>query len=819
MANIKLDFSKMKHVHSDNNFTTLRHASDGNTIKLAHKSLTPENQKALQALSGIAQQATTDKENDEENHKGVMMAGGGDTAHIQNVQKYGVDQANKMQAAQLAADNYAPVSSTNNQAGIASQQEAISKQYAVREAARQASQPAAPTPEDQGYSHIASSQPMQTPGGNTVPGMAEGGSIEKERALNYKDIKNESRSLPKGPSSTLNYKDLKKEYTEKNRKPLAEGGHPGDETCMHCGGPIQKYADGTPDTPVEPDIASKVVPQVTDPMQMQGQPMDKQSDLTSDQQRTREIYNQSVSKPANRAKFGTPTDPGQFQDDGSAPTNFDTKTWQQAAQAETQEKAANAAQAVQAQQQAIQRNQALVAAGLPPEPIPNVPNGPQVPGSPMNPPTPNVINPTGQPIQDGPPQDMGMGNMQTLMDEGFNNQSLGTTGMGEAQAKLAEQQSKIQNTYTQAESNVLNNYKQSADDITGEMSNIQNDIANSHITPENYWTGDKDGNGSHSKIASAIGMIIAGFNPTNKPNAAIDFLKNQMEMNLHGQIQEMGKKQNMLSTLQNKFKNMRDTMDFARLTNAQMAQSQLAKAAADATGGPNGMAANAAQQAMGKLQMDYAPIQQRLNMSQAMMRMASQPSGDPDMDVAQATKMARYATAMGDTGTAKQWQDATVPGVGVTKNLAPVPEAVKSQIVAHKTVNDTMNMALELAKQPIPANPIEYAKYQARANTIQGQLIGAIKQAQHDGVYKESEAKFLTDQIGEGSGSVFRSMSAIPKIEELQNVKQSEYNNLLQTNNLPTRQLPRTNMQADQTKTVNGVTYRRGPKGEAIPVK
>lgn len=830
MADVKLDFSKMKHVHSDDHFTTLRHSTDGHVIKLAHKSLSPENQNALKALSGIAKQAQQSDDADEMKHK---MADGGPAINYDKMmalQKPFNPNAQATPTPQISpqAESLPQYNDSNRLEQAATRSKARTDQESKDWAAQNQPQQA--------------SQPMPTPGGNVVQTksiapqapiqvddngnpMAEGGSVEKERALDYKGMKNEIKSLPRGPSTTLNYKDLKKEYTEKNRKPLAVGGpatesHPGEETCMHCGGPIQNFDEGgqaQPPANLDPNSTNPVQGVTTDIPAMANN-VKPDSNLTPDQQRTREIYNQSVSKPANRAKFGTPTDPGQFPADGGAPANFNSGTWQQAAQAETQEKAQNAAQATQQQQATIADNQARVQAGLDPLPIPNVPNGPQVPGSPMNPPTPNVINPTGAPIQDGPSQDMGMGNMAAMSGQGYMNSMLGTMGMGAAQSNLAQQQAKIQNTYAQADANVLNNYKQSSDDINGEMDAVRNDIAESHITPENYWTGDKDGNGSHSKIASAIGMIVAGFNPTNKPNAAIDFLKNQMDMNLNAQVYEMGKKQNVLTSLQNKFKNMRDTMDFTRLVNAQMAQSQLAKAASQAAGGPNGMAAMAAQQAIGKLQMDYAPIQQRLNMSQAMMKMANSPSGDPDMDVAQATKMARYATALGDTQTAKQWQDATVPGVGVTKNLASVPDAVKSQIVSHKTVNDTMNMALELAKQPIPTNPAEYAKYQARTATIQGQLIGAVKQAQHDGVYKPTEAEFLTSQIGSGPGSIFRSLSAIPKIEELQNAKQAEYNNLLQTNNLPVRQLPRTNMQQEQTKTVNGVTYKRGPNGEAVKV-
>ena len=50
---IKLDLSKMKHVKSDDKTTTLQH-KEGHTITLAHKALSPEGKKQLQALADIA---------------------------------------------------------------------------------------------------------------------------------------------------------------------------------------------------------------------------------------------------------------------------------------------------------------------------------------------------------------------------------------------------------------------------------------------------------------------------------------------------------------------------------------------------------------------------------------------------------------------------------------------------------------------------------------------------------------------------------------------------------------------------------------------
>ena len=240
MANIKLDFSKMEHIKSDKDKTMLRHKIDGHEITLQHKSLSPENQTRLMALAGISKSAATPLEADQMAHRmceggPAKMANGGDTEHVQNVQKYGVDQANQMQAAQLSSEAAAPVSAVNRDAAIAQQQQAIRQQYAAREAARQASAPQAPTPEDQGYRQMN----------------AQGGEQKKpENKIDYSQFVSEKRPLPRGPSTELNYKEIKKDYKEKNRQAMYEGGTPTHNNPATISGQAE---GGTIQNPGEPN--------------------------------------------------------------------------------------------------------------------------------------------------------------------------------------------------------------------------------------------------------------------------------------------------------------------------------------------------------------------------------------------------------------------------------------------------------------------------------------------------------------------------------------------------------------------------------------
>lgn len=58
MSKISLDLKKFKHIKSDGETTTLRHR-DGHVLTIANKSLSPDFQKQLSALTGMASQDAT----------------------------------------------------------------------------------------------------------------------------------------------------------------------------------------------------------------------------------------------------------------------------------------------------------------------------------------------------------------------------------------------------------------------------------------------------------------------------------------------------------------------------------------------------------------------------------------------------------------------------------------------------------------------------------------------------------------------------------------------------------------------------------------
>lgn len=85
----------------------------------------------------------------------AFKSGGETDTHSENVDKYGVDATQAMESKARADENSAPISAADNEVAQRMQQAAIAQKYMDRERARQAAQPAAATPEDSGYTHMA----------------------------------------------------------------------------------------------------------------------------------------------------------------------------------------------------------------------------------------------------------------------------------------------------------------------------------------------------------------------------------------------------------------------------------------------------------------------------------------------------------------------------------------------------------------------------------------------------------------------------------------------------------------------------------------
>lgn len=583
--------------------------------------------------------------------------------------------------------------------------------------------------------------------------MADGGKVETEKGKPTGQGK-QPDPHPEEYEQTLanGWKNLKNTFSGK-----AEGGE------------VKQYAEGdmveagpTPVMSQDPNAAPPAPVESAVPQSDQ-----KQAELSPEVIKTRQIYNDIVSKqlgPAGAGAHLTPEEkmqsavPFQFSatDPNQTPQNFDPDSWRKASEAfQIQENNKQMQESKDAQKQqdtatAMQQAGIQVPAGMvaPPQVVPSTP-----------PPANIGIAPSGDEQQPG--QDP-MQNYANMLQQGFQHQIQGIEAGAQAQGQLGQQQSKLYEDKIAADKHAQDTFQNSFNELNGERQAIMKDINEGYISPDHYWKGDPStGDGGHSKIAAGIGMILAGFNPTSNPNAAINFLNKQMDMSLQAQAHNLNAKQNLLAHNIAQFGNIRDAATMTRIQQNDMLSHQLGVAASKAQGP---MAKAAALQARGQIEAQNAPLMMQLNMNRAMINLSKQanngqsPSGNPTAAIEAMLPMLRQVAPE----RAKEWESRLVPGVGVAS--VPLGEEDRKEIMGKTEFDKMAKQYMQFAqKHSGSLSPDLVAQGKAMALNLQN----AYRNATHGGVYKEGEQEMITKIIPADPTQFFNNLRTSPKLKQL----------------------------------------------------
>lgn len=401
----------------------------------------------------------------------------------------------------------------------------------------------------------------------------------------------------------------------------------------------------------------------------------------------------------------------------------------------------------------------------------------------------------------------GIPSPEGMLGQGYKSELAGINAQAKAQGALGQEQAGLLRDQVVAQEQAKAHYQDTYNNLEQERQALMADIQEGHVDPNKYWTGDKDGNGGHSKMMAGIGMILAGFNPTTQPNAAINFLKQQMDMNLQAQVKNLDSKQNLLSMNLRQFGNLKDATEMTRIMQNDMVVNQLQAAAAKAQ---SPMAKAAAMQAAGKLQMDSAPQFQQFAMRRAMMQMANSSGGNQSP---QAVEQMLGMMRVMNPEMAKSMEARYVPGVGL--GTVPIPESARTEIIGKQSFDKAAQHYVDWVKQN--AGSMNPAKINAGA-TMAAELQGMYRQAVKGGVYKEGEQEFIEKLIPSDPAQFIGSIRTLPKVQELLKSNQMQLNQLKSGYGLPAQQSSAAPA-GPQYKVVNGIKYMRGPNGQAVPVK
>lgn len=209
--------------------------------------------------------------------------------------------------------------------------------------------------------------------------------------------------------------------------------------------------------------------------------------------------------------------------------------------------------------------------------------------------------------------------------KGLEQQQAGIANTADAQAVAADKEAKAAEQNIQSLRKLQSVHDMKVKELDVERNALKKDIIDAKIDPNHFFNSM----GTGQKITSAIGLLLGGLGAgmAGGENPVEKFLVGQVERDIQAQKMNLGKKENLLSHNMKEYGNERDAMNATRLNQMDLMAAQIQKIAAQSKS-PQQQAA--AQQALGKLQMESAPIAAQLAKQKTLMEGANHVN-DPAM--------------------------------------------------------------------------------------------------------------------------------------------------------------------------------------------
>jgi hypothetical protein len=324
---------------------------------------------------------------------------------------------------------------------------------------------------------------------------------------------------------------------------------------------------------------------------------------------------------------------------------------------------------------------------------------------------------------------------------------------------------------------------------------LAHDIASQKIDANRFWN-TKDGS---SKAMASIGIMLSGLSGSSH-NMAMDILQKNIDRDIQSQKDDLGRKQTLLSD------NLRQQGSIIAAEAATRAQYETAfqgKLAAMAAKMGNPMIQAQAQQMIMESRLRMMPMMQQVAQNEMMMKMLGNNGASPEQKLEVMRVLAPER--------AKEMESRYVPGAGFA--TIPLTEKDRSELAGKiELANQTRDLMAWAKKHEGSLDPAIIAEGDSRAR----QLMDNYRTAHQQGVYKESEKDFIGGILTENPTAFFGNLRVQPKLKAVYDTTVKSLNNL---SNKVGLKLPANNgLMEPETKVVNGVTYKRGPRGEAIPV-
>lgn len=360
-------------------------------------------------------------------------------------------------------------------------------------------------------------------------------------------------------------------------------------------------------------------------------------------------------------------------------------------------------------------------------------NFPSNPQSPQQPPQDQQLMPPVEPSNPKPQQESHQGAAPDLM-HGYEKQASGMSNEAKAIGQKAESDKIALAGQIKAVTDMSSNYQTHYNELDNERKAFQQDLVDKHIDP-NHYMGNMD---TSRKFDTAVGLILGGLGGGGNSNQALDFLNKQIDRDIASQEKELGKRETLLSANLKQFGNLKDATDMTRVMQSDMLIAKLKQAEARAA---TPMAKAHAQQEIGKLEMQVAPIVQKIATNKLVAQLEAEAQSDPS----KYPQLLRTLEQV-DPEKAKELRGRLVPGVGLTETSKDAAD-IKELRGMTKSAKAGINDLLKIADQPGKSMSLET---KAKAGAIRQSLIGMLRvPITGPGAMSEGERKMLENLVAD----------------------------------------------------------------------
>lgn len=256
----------------------------------------------------------------------------------------------------------------------------------------------------------------------------------------------------------------------------------------------------------------------------------------------------------------------------------------------------------------------------------DVPPPPSFPGAPTMPSQPGTTVPLDQQISFAPKSaQSGMGlpmnNVGAQYAAGIKQETEGIQAGANAQSEGSRQATAAMQTYLDNQQTQQKVFEQENEGSKRHLDMLERAVTIGKIDPNRYWNSKSTG----GKIAASIGLLFGGIGAglTKQPNAALEIMQNAIKQDIEAQMTDKSNEMSLYKVGLEKYRDSRAAQQFATLQANALLQGQLAKVA-QSTGSAQAQAT--AQQMIGALKAQSAPMKQKLDLESMQMRMLNQPS-------------------------------------------------------------------------------------------------------------------------------------------------------------------------------------------------